>query len=63
MLKAGYEGGDWRALESLVTRAHGKPVERIEQQAFGEIKSMSLDELRRLRGSLLDRYPELRAVE
>jgi hypothetical protein len=47
----------------LVTRAHGKPVERIEQQDVGEIKSMSLDEPSALRARLLDRYPELRAVE
>jgi hypothetical protein len=29
-LKAGIEDGDWRALDALISRVHGKPKETVE---------------------------------
>src|SRR5262249_54568799 len=62
-LAAGLEQGDWRALEALVSRVHGRPVEKVETQSVAEVKELSLTELRQLRARLLQQYPELRAVE
>ena len=58
-LIAGLEHGDWRALEALVSRVHGRPLERIEKREVAEVESLSLDELRALRARLLREYPEL----
>jgi hypothetical protein len=58
-LAAGLEQGDWRALEALVSRVHGRPVERVEKRESGEVEAMSLDELRQLRDRLLREYPAL----
>ncbi len=54
--------GDWRAADAFVTRVYGRPVEKVEATTE-RIEGLSLDELRALRARLLDRYPELRAVE
>jgi hypothetical protein len=62
-LTARLEQGDWRALEALVSRVHGRSVERVDKREVAEADSMSLDHLRRLRQQLLDQYPELRLVE
>lgn len=54
--------GDWRALEALVTRVHGKPVERVEVEApvdpFG-VADMTPAERAQLVASVLTRFPEL----
>jgi hypothetical protein len=62
-LTAGLEQGDWRALEALVSRVHGRPVERVEKHEVAEVETMSLDELQRLQQKLLEQYPALRLVE
>jgi hypothetical protein len=45
---AGLDGGDWRALEALVSRVHGRPVEKIETREAAPVESLSLEELRAL---------------
>lgn len=59
---AGVERGDWRALEALVTRVHGKPVERVEVEApadpFG-VADMTPAERAALVASVVKRFPDL----
>lgn len=53
-LAAGLKGGDWRALEALVTRHLGKPVERVEVETEGlDLRSLSDVELQALKRRLL----------
>jgi hypothetical protein len=64
-LAAGLERGDWRALEALVTRVHGRPVERVEIEAPADplgVASMSADERQALRARLLAEHPHLAAI-
>ena len=59
MRKAASEG-DWRALETWVTRVHGKPVERVETTA-NSLDPASLTSVQRaeLRRRLVSEHPEL----
>lgn len=53
-LRAGLEKGDWRALEALITRVYGKPVERTEDVTQGtDIYAMSEGERNALRAKLI----------
>jgi len=53
-LDAGLKSGDWRALEALVTRHLGKPVERVEVETEGvDLRSLSDVELQALKRKLL----------
>lgn len=53
-LDAGLKGGDWRALEALVTRHLGKPVERVEVETEGvDLRSLSDTELQALKRRLI----------
>lgn len=61
-LDAGLEKGDWRALEALVTRVHGKPVEKTEDITRRDIGDMTQVERDALRAELLSSFPHLRAV-
>jgi hypothetical protein len=61
-LTAGLEQGDWRTLEALGSRVHGRPVEKVESKTE-TAEGMSLDELRQLGARLLKLYPSLQAVE
>jgi hypothetical protein len=42
MVAAGLEQGDWRALEALVSRVHGRPVEKIETTDASQPEAMTL---------------------
>lgn len=54
-LHAGLDKGDWRALEALVTRVYGKPVERTEDVTERhDIYAMSPRERDALRAKLID---------
>lgn len=62
MLAAG-EGGDWRAYESLITRVHGRPTERVESVGTtGNVGDLSKADRARLRAELLADRPELRVL-
>lgn len=52
MLKAGYEG-DWRAFESLISRVHGRPTEKVETRDVRQVEGLSLGEPQALRARLL----------
>lgn len=53
-LTAGLKQGDWRALDSLVTRHLGKPVERVEVETEGvDLRSLSDVELQALKRRLM----------
>ena len=45
MLKAGYEG-DWRAFESLISRVHGRPTEKVETRDVRRSRASPLESLR-----------------
>jgi hypothetical protein len=58
-LKAGLREGEWRALDSLVNRVYGKPVERLENVDSSK-PELTIEELEDLRRRLLELYPDLR---
>ena len=59
MRKAASEG-DWRALETWVTRVHGKPVERVETNPNSlDPASMTPVQRAELRRRLVSEHPEL----
>lgn len=60
-LTAAAKAGDVRAAELLLTRVHGKPVERVETST--SVEGLGLEELRALRDRLLAEHPELRGLE
>jgi hypothetical protein len=68
-LTAGIEQGDWRALDALVSRVHGKPketVETIQRSQTEEAWAGMTPEERRARLIELERdghVPQLRAVD
>jgi hypothetical protein len=54
-LHAGLDKGDWRALEALVTRVYGRPVERTEDVTERhDVYAMSPRERDALRAKLID---------
>lgn len=54
-LRAGLKDGDWRALEALVTRHLGRPVERTEVVTEGvDLRSLTDLELQALKRKLMD---------
>lgn len=60
-LQAG-AGGDWRALEALITRVHGKPVERVSVEAPTDplgVQAMSSAERQALIAQVLEAHPHL----
>jgi hypothetical protein len=63
-LAAGVERGDWRALDALVTRVYGKPVERVETVQADPlgIAAMSPDERAKLLQAALAQHPHLAAL-
>lgn len=64
-LVAGVERGDWRALDALVTRVHGRPVERVEVAAPVDplgVASMSQAERSALLAQVLDSHPHLASL-
>jgi hypothetical protein len=58
-LKAGLREGEWRALDSLVNRVYGKPVERVENVDTSK-PELTMEELEDLRSRLLELYPDLK---
>lgn len=57
--------GDWRALEALVTRVHGKPIERVAVEAPADplgVASMSAEERAVLLAQVLEQHPHLAAL-
>ena len=47
--------GDWRAAESLMHRVYGRPKEKLEvaqPQTVEEVETLSLSQIRALRGRL-----------
>jgi hypothetical protein len=62
-LTAGLDKGDWRALEALVTRVYGKPVERVEDVTERRsVEELSDTERAELRATALEQVRKLRAV-
>jgi hypothetical protein len=63
-LQAGLgEKGDCRAVEALVTRVHGKPVERVEQITEGfDARSMTPEQRRAAIAEILEKHPGLAAL-
>jgi hypothetical protein len=62
MMAAGLDRGEWRALDALIDRHLGKPVQRSEQKSahlhvVAELRDMSDEDLARALGS--DPRPEL----
>jgi hypothetical protein len=50
--------GDWRALEALVTRVHGKPVERVEDVSGGvDVRALTPEQRHALMARVLDDHP------
>lgn len=59
------ERGDWRALEALVTRVHGKPVERVEVEAPADplgVAAMTSVERQALIARLVAQHPHLEGL-
>lgn len=60
------EKGDWRAADALMTRVHGKPVERVETvnpETPEDVERLTLEEIRALKERILSEHPHLRIVE
>lgn len=64
-MAAGVDRGDWRALDALVTRVHGRPVERVEVQAPVDplgVAAMSQAERSAMLAQVLEMHPSLAAL-
>jgi hypothetical protein len=63
-LEAGLgEKGDWRALEALVTRVHGKPVERVEDVSGNvDVRQLTPEQRQALMARVLSDHPGLAAL-
>jgi hypothetical protein len=63
-LQAGLgDKGDWRALEALITRVHGRPVERVEtRDETVNVRNMSPEQRHALMARVLDDHPGLAAL-
>jgi hypothetical protein len=68
-LKAGIQDGDWRALDALVSRVHGKPKETVETvEASRTEQAIAEEPLEQRRARLIElgrmgHVPQLRAVD
>jgi hypothetical protein len=66
LLEAGLKGGDWRALEALINRVHGKPTERHEDVTIRSDTERQLDVMTREQRTAwlleLERRRELRSA-
>lgn len=59
-MRSAGRGGDWRATEALITRVHGKPVERVDVQAGTvDVAALSPDQRRALMARVLEDHPGL----
>lgn len=64
-LAAGVDRGDWRALDALVTRVHGKPVERVQVEQETDplgVASMSPEQRAGLLADVLAQHPHLASL-
>jgi hypothetical protein len=60
--RAAGKGGDWRATEALITRVHGKPVERVQVEAPADplgVAQMTPQERAELLAQVLEQHPHL----
>lgn len=60
--RAAGKSGDWRATEALITRVHGKPVERVQVEAPADplgVASMTAAERATLLAQVLEQHPHL----
>lgn len=63
--RAAGKSGDWRATEALITRVHGKPVERVQVEAPADplgVASMTAAERASLMAEIVAQYPHLAAL-
>jgi hypothetical protein len=57
------ERGDWRALEALITRVHGRPVERVEtRDETVNVRAMTPEQRQALMARVLEDHPGLAAL-
>jgi hypothetical protein len=57
------EKGDWRALEALITRVHGRPVERVQtRDGTVNVRNMNPEQRQALMARVLEDHPGLAAL-
>jgi hypothetical protein len=57
------EKGDWRALEALITRVHGRPAKRVEQvDERIDVRALTPDQRQALMARVLEDHPGLAAL-